>query len=364
MASTELTSTAQTPLFFKITIDGSKVIDHTSFHLSELIVCLKLDAASYCTFKLVNAYDAVARAFQADLRDVAKFGDRIVVQLGDEDSRQPVFDGYLHSIRAEFDETPVLVFTAMDVRRFMMEGVRRKEYKSMKYRDIVSGILSEYGVTGEVQVDDPGDQLELVTQNGTDWQLLQEIALRSGCCMYVENGKFLFKPAGFKDCPVTLTWNENLISFHRELIWKKLDVCVTAYDHAKMTQVSATQKVDSGKSPSYPGSARQIVVAVPGSVTQSEARARAKSEKLREESGAQIAGGKCPLMPQLHPGMWLTVNGLDSTMNMKYCVTSVRHVIGTGLGAPEQEDAGGETATEAGSIGDIYTEFECGGWKS
>lgn len=172
-----------------------------------------LDAADMFTLEINNA----------DLRfldsDLFQIGQEVEIHMGYVGNLQPMLLGEITALKPSFPEgsQPTLTVTGYDKSHRMRHGTPlRLPFIGLNDSLIAAQIAAENFL---IPIVDPSLLLprESYHHNGSDWQLLQELADRNGFWVYVHWDKLYFRfPRPQKDL-VVLEWGENLSSFSPRL---------------------------------------------------------------------------------------------------------------------------------------------------
>ncbi|MPZ49089.1 MAG: VgrG-related protein [Dehalococcoidia bacterium] len=146
-----------------------------------------------------------------------KIGQEIKVYFGDADlkSDEPVFTGEVTAIELDvgMGGSITMRIRCYDRAHRLHRGRHTRVFLQVKDSDIAVQIAGELGLQTDIQVTSGVE--DWVLQNGqTNWEFLQERAARNGFELQVRDKSLVFKPPPSTERqPVTLRWNQELLSF-------------------------------------------------------------------------------------------------------------------------------------------------------
>ncbi|MGH9125325.1 MAG: VgrG-related protein [Acidimicrobiales bacterium] len=245
------------------------------------------------------------------------------------------------SISAEQREAanPQLVVVGHDKSHRMGRPTVVTTYQQMAYSDVVSKVVSSYGLTAAT--DSTQLKLEYLLQVDSDLGLVTEMARRAGFDWWVEGKTFNFKkPAA--GTTVNLTLHQDLRSFSVRASGHYPDeFTVDGWDRKQQAQVTATAQTSSAAikassnvatlvaSPKGKFGQAKVLTAGIAASNQDEATQLSVALAQRAASSAVTARGVADGSSQIKPGVTVKVTDAGP-LSGTYPVTKVEHVYSTG----------------------------------
>ena len=268
----------------------------------------------------------------------AQFDDRVHADLamGTEleisvfEGAAPLFKGTILSRSAEVSRGGRLgySFEAFDASYKLGQASIHRSYNDTTIASVVSDIVSEHGLTGDVNVGDTATY-PIVHVAGTVRQVLDRLARDYGCEWYVDDATLVFKERVAGSAGIELKYGENLISIRarESTADTNQSVRVLGWDPAVKEPVTATKSRDSSSPASYLAASPVVL----RSATQATAMADGLASRL--DSARTSIRGEVRVMPELVPGSFINIANIpewDATVLHE--VTSVVHEFGSGRG--------------------------------
>jgi uncharacterized protein involved in type VI secretion and phage assembly len=300
--------------------------------LLDLRIERELQVPSRCTFRFTDPGYALLAANTVTLG--------MGIQISAADGGQ-LIEAEVTSIGADQQEgqQPHLVITGHDKSHRMGRPTAVTTYLEMAYSDVVSKVVSSYGMSAST--DSSRLKVEYLLQVDSDMGLVTELARRAGFDWWVEGTTFNFKkPAA--GTVVDLTLHEELRSFSVRATGQYPDsFTVDGWDRQKQAQVSSTATTASAPikassvlatsvaSPS--GSFGQAVVLTAGMAAGNQDEADQLSQALAQRAAAcaVTARGVAEGTSAIKPGGSVKVKDAGP-LSGQYPVTKVEHVYSTG----------------------------------
>jgi uncharacterized protein involved in type VI secretion and phage assembly len=184
-----------------------------------------------------------------------------------------------------------------------------------------------------------------VTQTGSDWELLSELAERNHFALYVDRDELHFHFPRPQTEQVVLQWGANLSSFSPRLSTSgQVGVqVVRGYDHDLAQTVvtvlpmlslgsdldAIVERLGSGVVDQLAGLGRHVVRGRPvSSFLDAEALAKALLQQIQE--GLFEGSGSCIGLPLLRAGDTVAIRGVGRRFSGDYLLSQVRHTIDDG----------------------------------
>lgn len=301
-------------------------------------VCLKLsaDAAGSLTFDVLNAYDQEARKFTDQVKETLKPGNVVTAKFGYAGNLIKLFCGYIHSVNYEYNETPTIAVTAVDMVRLMQDNEEDgRIYTGKSYTEVFQAVMKRYSSicpSKDIKTDSPaaaGEPLQ-IAQKGSDYTFVKDTLCRLECRdFFVLAGKAYFIDAARKKkSVVSLEWGRDILSFSCERNY--------VYEKLRVQMVDENRKTKSlEKEITFEGKHQKRVIPSPGmknvtidSEGDAERAALQMKKAVDEEKQKEVrCSGVCIGIPQIVPGRNLTVRKLDPWIDGTYEILSVEHRI-------------------------------------
>lgn len=327
---------------------GGTTIESVKVPVSDLTIELNVDKACSASFTVESLYD-FEKSDWAD-KFVAKLnvGDKVEIQAGYAGSRKRIFLGYVDSYSIGFSNTgaPTVDIVAMDATMLMQNDKQEIDFGKKTYKDAIEelikgcmvGDLVEKMTIGAIpKAGDDKDQIIVKDEQYSVHKYLSMLAQLLSYQFCVLDGELLFKNLMENTTPITtLTMGETLLSFKKRVglssaMVGKVVVKSTG-DTKNVEPVKAECKASSlpgsGKAPSDLVKAIGAAIAeisLSSATTKEDCENAAKALMQQLTDGFVQADGSCIGVPELTPGRFITLKGLDKRSNGDYFMTSVKH---------------------------------------
>ena len=323
----------QTPAAKILLGDGKlDLMNRLNARVDELTVTLPMENSGSASFSIVNAYDGKNRKLDSTIMDQLVLGNIVRVQLGYESNLESLFTGFIYSVKIEYEDSVRLSINAMDLRRLMEDTTREKQaWKAGCVSDVVKQVLKDYSkLYSRIVVDKTPDIETLtVTQNETDLAFINRLAMEEHRSFFVFDDVIYFRRKGQKAPALTMSWGRDLITFSKESIYVDQKITVVGLKEEGKEPLTATVEVKTEDNMNclVPGG-NGVLISSPKSDTQDKVtkKAEKKAEVMRTKK--QTGSGTCVGIPELVPGRFITLSGLESKLNGNYQVKSVTHSFG------------------------------------
>lgn len=313
---------------FQLLIEGKTLPE--SVGVERVEATLSLDGASAVSFTVAGAYDRKSSGFLSSVKSMLKLGAKVNLKLGYGSSLTEVFQGYISGVGVDFSDVPVLSITAMDVRRLMMEGTSREEVHVVTtYSAAFQEIMKRYSAlcpSSEVDATDSNEITQIV-QRGSDYTFVTEnLARKANREFFVLGDKAYFRERAKVKKPIlTLSWGEGVLHFSRNSLYQNLKITVIGFDPDSKEAVKAQVTEKSDEAQKVVGAQHETVIPDPDAREVAKAQKRAEKEALERKRQAQTGSVSCVGLPELVPGRFVTLKGLDSDLDRDYYIRQVRH---------------------------------------
>ena len=345
---------------FTVTL-GSKKIDSARTPISELSVDIETGrSAGGCRFVIESQYDYKNSVWINDLLSVAEVGARIVIEAGYV-AKKEVFYGFTDdfSIEYEQDSPPRLIVNGIDAKGYLMNAKDNKYMSEEAAKDIISEILNECvskGYAKSITLGEiPSYNAQLIQEKIDDYEFMCLLAEMYNMQFFVVDGEIIFDSLMSDTKPIlTLTLGVNLLSFSKTLTLRKQVGKVIIYGIDPKTKKPISGEASSvgasgasGKQASELSSSYKDVVEKEVNLFVSTPEECTKLAQARFDARAFdfICGrGRCIGIPELIPGRYIMLEGMDKRSSDIYFITKVSHSFSSDQG--------------------YYTSFEVKGAKS
>lgn len=326
----------------EITLGGKK-LDTTKIPVTNLEVELSAEgAAGGCTFTVDGLFDYENSKWKNDLAKTIKPGAKLEVS-GGYVTRYPLFYGYVDEFSMEHSNAgaPRLTVSGIDGLGYLMSCQEPYYGGKKKGKEIITEILKKSvsaGFAKKVDVDGSHALKEyetpLVKDQVDDFKFLRVLAQRYGMVLMGINGELIFDALWKKsESILKLTMGKGLLSFQKRVSLKGQVGKVVIWGR------DAQQKFIKGEASSIKtgGKGKSAAQLVPGLKT---AALREYSEFVRTNdeckrlAQARLDGiamglvsgeGMCVGIPELIPGRFLTIDGLEDEAEGVYFLSKVTH---------------------------------------
>lgn len=285
--------------------------------------------------------DASEQKFEASASDLFKPGNEVEVQMGYDNTNEPVFKGIIikHSIQLSSNRPTVLVIELKDEAVKLTVGRKNKCFYEKTDKDIISEIIGTYsGVTmGKADVAVPVTHEEMVQYYCTDWDFIVTRAEANGNLVYVEDGEISLVNPSSVDMPLlNLTYGINVYEFAAEMDARDeyTEVVAKTWDDAKreVTEKSATKAALIAEEGNIPATELADVIGLDkfqlqhqGRITESEIDAWAKSKLMRSRLSKIKGHVKIEGFGKIKPGDVININKFSPRFNNHAFVSAVTH---------------------------------------
>lgn len=297
-------------------------------------ITLSLCSAGMAVIKLAGLYDIEKHSFKAEVKTRLTPGTVAELEVGYLSVTQKVFKGYVAMVGAEFGEDAFFVVTLLDVRRLMMiSGRKQLLHNVANYSDAVKTILGNYSMLCSAVIEPTSDSLENpVSQTTNDYEFIVRELIQSGKTdreFFVVADKAYFRtPRSVKSPMLTLQFGRELFGFKVDFSYLNLNVEVIGYDPGEQQAVKASAQAKGFLTQSMlQGTAPTLVSPAADADNSQKASLRAGALARKSEEKSCVGSGSSVGMPELIPGRYLQIKGLDSMVDHKYYVTEVTHVL-------------------------------------
>ena len=337
---------------FCIKVEGSQLKSSSKasrLFLEDVKLKLSTDAAGALSFTVVNAYDLEGRCFFSDVKSKLLPGKIVTAEFGYAGHLTELFKGYISSVSYEYNDTPAISVTAMDLLCLMQENtVLKRTFSEMTYTDMFKKVMESYKMLcpdSAIKTDSAGSTKTEETQKGDDFSFIKEVlCAKAGRDFCVLGGRAYFVDSEKKKSAVlTLEWGKDILSFSYESNYLDKCIQVNLADPKSESEPILYQKKVSGKNQKKVLAAPTIKnISREASGTSQEAMVQAKKAAKEELKNSVRCSGSCIGIPYIVPGRCLTISKLDSDLDGTYEIISVDHVM-SAEGYVTQFELGGKS---------------------
>ncbi len=268
------------------------------------------------------------------------FGKEIEIELGPPGSTRRVFKGRISGLEAQFpkERPPELTVLAEDRFQDLRMERRTRTFEDSTDSDAMNEIISQHGLTADVDVDGPTHRV-LTQVNQSDLAFLRERAAAVDAELWIENRTVHVQARTRRDAgSVTLTYGAELLEFTvlADLAHQRSKVKVSGWNVAgkDAIDVEAGESAVSGElderrsggsvlDRALAERSERVGLATPLSQEEAQALADAgyRRRARRFVTGAGVADGN----PAIQVASALDLRGIGPLFEGKYYVTLVRH---------------------------------------
>ncbi|MEG0780307.1 MAG: contractile injection system protein, VgrG/Pvc8 family [Oscillospiraceae bacterium] len=317
---------------YKLKVDGATLGGGVG--VENLNVSLSLESASAVSFTVAGVYDLEKRAFLPEVKKKLKLGAKVSLELGYGSTLTQVFQGYISNVTYQFSDAPGLSVTAMDARCLMMEGDKRERTLVVTtYSAAFQKVMEDYkALCPKLEVDaTDADAITQIVQKSSDYAFITEkLGKEANREFFILNDTAYFREKAKAKSPLlTLVWGEGLISFSRSAAYQNLKITVLGFDPEKKEAVKAQVTEKASDAQTAVGTPHETYILDPDAQEVTKAKNRAEKEAQKRKRKAQQGSVGCVGLPELVPGRFITLKGLDSELDKDYYIKEVHHELGS-----------------------------------
>ncbi|MCM1157424.1 MAG: phage baseplate assembly protein V [Bacteroidales bacterium] len=318
-------------------------------------ITLSADQTAVLSFRIVNGFDLTTHSMQGEIKELFRVGKVIEAALGYGSSLTTVFKGYIAEYKTVYQEMPAISVTALDLRKLLMQSRRRKyKYAENTYSQIFSEVMGNYRKLYDTLHVDSVEQKEELTQNDTDYRFIRDELCRKGNREFFVVGKDVYfkKPEEEGSSFLELEWGKNLISFQAGSGYCNGQMKVYSCQEDKTWNTAQTSIKTGDDTPSLTAETQieewELGAGLDTQILTNwlDKKASEKKEKNRTAAGTLIG------LPELVPGRYIKIKGVDSDDEGIYYLKEVSHSF---------DHDGFITSFSVGERGDRLTAGEAGG---
>ncbi len=294
-------------------------------------ITLSAGEAAGLSFQVSNAFDVASHKMKKDILSLFSVGTVLEAALGYGSNLTTIFKGYIEECRTSYQENPVISITAVDFRKLMKDNKRKKkQFKEKAYSAIFKEVVGNYSsLYGTLHVDSTSGK-ETLTQNGSDYDFvtgkLCHLAKRN--FFMVGSDVYFQKPPTSKSPFMELKWGSSLISFEKgsQYCYKKMIAYSSQKDKEKKS-ASALIKTASS-TPKLMTEAQKEELELEDGLEQSELQNWVDKKVQEQKDKNETANGTVIGLPEIVPGRYIKISGVDSADEGTFYIREVRHSFG------------------------------------
>lgn len=317
----------------KIAVGGTQIIGKTDVLLKSLEVKLSLEYAGSANFSLHGNYNYDKSSFPSTLTSTLKLGEIVEISLGYSSDVTVIFKGFITAVDVSFDVEDGLFMDvlALDARRLMQTD--NKPYvlhTKTKYSDIVKDIMSRYSSLCKLTCDNTSEELKYpVAQSVSDYEFIMNEIIGQGNLPYeffIVADEAYFRKTKSSTPILSLDIHSGLQSFHSSSVYLNNGIEVQGFLQGGKEAISATATAKNSNQKDVITKGTTVIVSEDCD-RKSRATEIANNYKAMLESKSQVASGSTIGIPEIVPGRYVEIIKLDSTVNKKYYINEVTHVM-------------------------------------
>lgn len=324
---------------FTIKVD-SKILDSKEMPIVHLEVKLSEHLIGSCNFSVESLYDYEKSQWINNLEKSIQVGAKLEVS-GGYGKQEELFYGYVFEYYLEYsrERPPRLVVKGMDGLAFLTSCREPVYHGKKKPKAVVEEILRKAvsaGYAKKVQVDSMDNLLTpLVKELVSDYDYLRKLAEMYNLSLLAIQGEMIFGDLVSSSSPIiALTLGAGLLDFRKRISLEHQlgKVEVRGKDiNQKRIMGSADNVTVGDRSKKWsaqlaPALRKAVAREYSEYVRTEEECTRLAQARLNAQAMLLVHGeGRCVGLPELIPGRYVTIKGIDSTTVGDYYMDSVTH---------------------------------------
>lgn len=321
-----------------ITINGNAV--DSAYQVVSVEVVKEINKVPFARLRILDGSPAT-QDFKISNSDDFVPGNTIEISAGYESNNQTIFSGIItkQGLRIRRNAS-YLIVECRDKAIKMTLGRKSVNYQNMKDSDVITQVVSTYGLTPAVG-DTTGTLAEVIQYYTTDWDFVLSRADINGYLVIVDDGTFTSqKPATSGSPVIRVAYGESLLHIDLEMdaTTQLSSVQSSAWDIASQAVINATSSDPGLTLPGNITTATLSAVAAPSTLNL-QTVASVGQESLQNWANAQqiksvLSKIKGTLIFQgsslVKPGVLIQLDGLGDRFNGNGFVSAVHHIIDDG----------------------------------
>lgn len=311
--------------------DKVNVMTEKDIVINEIQVTLSTRESALLHFQVLDAFDIVSHSFQEGIRDSFAVGTLIEAALGYGSNLTTVFQGYITECRVQYGELTALSVSALDLRYLMKKNKRvHYKYQEKTYSEIFEELIGSYcSLYDTLHVDSVTEKAELI-QNNSDYDFVtQELCRRAKHSFFVVGGEVYFRETGKEESAfLELEWGNGLLAFEKGIRYCNEQITMYSSQEDKSSQSVSAQLKTEEDTPALLSDTQveewELGAGLDQQILQNYLDQR-KEEKTEKNI---VAGGSLIGLPEVVPGRYLKISGIDPSDSGTYYIQEVRHEYG------------------------------------
>lgn len=332
---------------FKINIGGHE-IDSSKIPVSDLEVTIDAgQSAGGCTFTIRSQYNYATSKFENSLLDTIQVGQPVKVDAGYVASKE-VFFGFVDNYTLSYDvqSSPSIHVSAIDAKAFLMSCRIQRYFNSKEPKSAINEMLDKCILAGYARKRTVGAinpfKAELIVTEQDYCTFLNTMAELYEMHFLVIDGEIIFDDLLSYTTPlIKLEWGANLMEFSKTLsVASQVDkVRVYSLGHTndnpifgEADSIGVYGEGESATETAYKFTETELVINN-SFVKDSKECKRLAQSKLDSLAQSYVScEGKCIGLPELIPGRYVEIDGLNQRTNGKYFIRQVKHTYDSRVG--------------------------------
>ncbi len=269
-------------------------------------------------------------------------GKAIEIQAGYALSEETIFKGIIvkHGIKVSDSQSSMLIIDCRDEAYKMSIGRNNKSFDESSDSDIISGIVSNYGLTNDV---DPTTAIhdKIIQYNVSDWDFVNLRAEMNSLFVMVDDGHVEVKKLDpGRSAVMPLSYGASILGFEAEIDSRNQFKGIKAESWDSAGQEIIEMEGQSQPIPD-PGNLTSdelanvagldfLMLRHSGQITDAELKAWSDAMLNRSRLARNVGRIKIQGIPDLKPGQVVELQGLGNRFNGNAIITAVRHEIADG----------------------------------
>jgi Rhs element Vgr protein len=269
-------------------------------------------------------------------------GKAIEIQAGYALSEETIFKGIIvkHGIKVSDSQSSMLIIECRDDAYKMSIGRNNKSFDESSDSDIISGIVSNYGLTNDV---DPTTAIhdKIIQYNVSDWDFVNLRAEMNSLFVMVDDGHVEVKKLDpGRTAVMPLSYGASILGFEAEIDSRNQFKGIKAESWDSAGQEIIEMEGQSQPIPD-PGNLTSdelanvagldfLMLRHSGQITDAELKAWSDAMLNRSRLARNVGRIKIQGIPDLKPGQVVELQGLGNRFNGNAIITAVRHEIADG----------------------------------
>lgn len=332
--------------------DNKDILSAKKIAVESMQLTLSVEQASGLSLHIIDVFDMESHSIKTVIKESFSVGTIIELAMGYGSNLTTVFKGYVTEYKTVYQDMIMVSIVAVDLRKLLMSN-RRKQYKyaANTYSKIFSNILSNYkNLYDTLHIDAVEEQEELM-QNDSDYNFIRrELCHKANRDFFVFGGDVYFKERDdSEDAFIELQWGNNLQSFQKGKTYCNEQLKVYSCQENKTVSMLSTNVRTEKDTPSLTTEALieewEIEKGIDDKTLQNWLDKKTDKKRAQSES---ITGSLVGL-PEIVPGRYIKISGVDSDDEGIYYIREVCHSYGSD---------GFTTQFTAGECGDSWIGYE------